>query len=503
MELRHDCYFVGVASALNLGQAAKMLRMALLALIRKTHPWALALVLVLGHPSLAADRVSQSQRVSAGDYPSLQAAIAQNPGRCSSIPSGRHVLSDTVILSHAHTELAGPGILVQANSNLAIIEVRADHVRVRDLTLTRAEGAMETTRDAIEATGAAFTRIENVQIVDNHSSGASVRLQDCRFGRITGCVIENYKRVAVDDRTTSSLHGYAFRCLDGAGIVISHGRGHQILDNHILEHRLLPTRETKERHRLGELTEGRQPTRFGELGRAMERARFVRQWHQGSAIVVSGPEDTEFIRVAGNYMENCAQGIDLHCDNTIVANNTVNRGMIGIKAMHGSRHLVISDNILSRVDLWGIMVGPGAASHAAEPAAQGRPARPANTDGGIRVVGNLIADYGYGNEYWNWGGDPEVSSSFAIRIDRGQLTSNPGIRDVLVQGNIVTEGGQDGVVNAGEISHPQPRHRYAFYLELPNKDESDYRYPKNIQVLDNLFTPGTSGVGNVALPYHK
>ena len=442
-------------------------------------------------------------QVSATDYPSLHEAVARNPGQRIFVPSGRYLLTNALVIRAGQTELAGPGVLVQANSNAAIVEVRADHVRLRELTLTRAEGATETMRDAIHAADVAFLRVENVRIHDNHSSGASIRLQDCRFGRVSGCVIENYKRLAIDDRTTSPLHGYAFRCLDGAGIVVNHGHGSQILDNHIIENRLLPTREIKERHRLGELTEGRQTTRFGELGRAMERARFVRQWHQGSAIVVSGPKDTDFSRVSGNYLENCAQGIDLHCDNTIVANNTVHRGMIGIKAMHGSRHLIISENVLNRVDLWGIMVGPGAASHAAEPATNGRPARAANTDGGIRVVGNLISDYGYGNEYWNWGGDPEVGSSFAIRVDRGQLPSNPGIRDVLVQGNIVTDAGQDGVLMDGVLTHPKPRHRYAFYIELPNKGEADYHYPKSIHVLDNLFAPGASGVANVPLPYRN
>lgn len=207
--------------------------------------------------------------------------------------------------------------------------------------------------------------------------------------------------------------------------------------------------------------------------------------------------------MSGNYLENCAQGIDLHCDRALVTHNTVNGGMIGIKAMHGSRHLVIAENILNRVDLWGIMLGPGAASHHAEPATEGRAARPANTDGAVRVVGNLISDYGYGNEYWNWGGDVGVSSSFALRIDRGQLASNPPISDVLVQGNIVTDPGKDGVLVDGKLTNPKPRYRHAFYIELPKPGEPDGRYPKNIHVLDNLFEPGTDGVANVPLPYQK
>jgi hypothetical protein len=441
--------------------------------------------------------------ISITDYPSIHEAVAQNPGRRLYVPSGTYLLTNAVVLKADNTELEGPGILVQSNPAAAVIEVRAHRVRLRDLTLTRAPDQAETDRDAVLAADVEYFRVENFRIHDNHSSGASVRLQNCRFARIERCTIEDYKRVTVDDRTASPLYGYAFRCLDGNGVIVQGGRGNWILDNHIIEHRLLPTRKIKERHQLGDLTEGRQPTRFGELGRALEKTRFARNWHQGSAIVVTGPEETDFTRVAGNYLENCAQGIDLHCDRAIVTHNTVNGGMIGIKAMHGSRHLVISENILNRVDLWGIMLGPGAASHHAEPAAEGKAARPANTDGAVRLVGNVISDYGYGNEYWNWGGDGGVGSSFAIRIDRGQLASNPPIADVLVQGNIVSDPGKDGVLVDGKLTNPKPRYRHAFHIDLPKSGEPDEHYPRNIHVLDNLFEPGTDGVANVPLPYQK
>jgi len=441
--------------------------------------------------------------ISVADYPTIHEAVAQNPGRRIYVPSGSHVLTNAVVLKADNTELEGPGILVQSNSAAAVIDVQAHHIRLRDLTLTRAVGHTETDRDAVLAVDAEFLRIENVRIHNNHSGGASVRLQNCRFARVERCLIEDYKRVTVDDRTASELYGYAFKCLDGNGVIVQGGRANWILDNQIIERRLLPTREIKERHQLGELTEGRQPTRFGELGRALEKSRFARNWHQGSAIVVTSPEDTDFTRVAGNYLENCAQGIDLHCDRALVTHNSVNGGMIGIKAMHGSRHLVISENMLSRIDLWGIMLGPGSASHHTEAGAEGRAARPANTDGAVRVVGNIISEYGYGNEYWNWGGDAGVSSTYAIRIDRGQLASNPPISDVLVQGNIVTDPGRDGVLVDGKLTKPKPRYRYAFFIELPNSGEPVGRYPKNIHVVDNVFEPGTDGEANVPLPYRK
>lgn len=227
--------------------------------------------------------------ISIADYPSIPEAVAQNPGRRLYVPSGRYVLTNAVVFNADDTELEGPGTLVQSNPAAAVIEVRAHRVRLRDLTLTRAPGNTETDRDAVLATDAEFFRVENVRIHDNHSGGASVRLQNCRFARVERCTIKDYKRVTVDDRTANALYGYAFRCLDGNGVIVQGGRGNWILDNHIIEHRLLPTREIKERHQLGDLTEGRQPTRFGELGRALEKSRFARNWHQGSAIVVTGP----------------------------------------------------------------------------------------------------------------------------------------------------------------------------------------------------------------------
>ncbi|MEO8352457.1 MAG: right-handed parallel beta-helix repeat-containing protein [Chthoniobacteraceae bacterium] len=315
--------------------------------------------------------------ISSADYPSIQEAIAQNPGRRIFIPSGRHELTEALVIKADHTELEGPGTLVQENPRAAILKIRADYVRVRDLTLTRGEKETDD-RDGVEATNAAFLRLEGLRIHDNHSAGASISLHDCRFARIERCTIQNYKCIAIDDRTHEPLYGYAFRCINGSGIVVRGGRGTRITDNFVIEDRLLPTREVKERYRLGELADGRQPTKFGDLGREMERTHFARNWHQGSAIVVTSPEDTELTRISGNYLENCAQGIDLHCDRALVTQNTINGGMIGIKAMHGSRQLIIAENMINRVDLWKIMLGPGASSHAAEPRNQEQPARAEN-----------------------------------------------------------------------------------------------------------------------------
>jgi hypothetical protein len=49
-------------------------------------------------------------------------------------------------------------------------------------------------------------------------------------------------------------------------------------------------------------------------------------------------------RLLGNHIENAVQGIDLHCDHVIVSNNIVTNAFIGMKAMHGSRNVLISGN---------------------------------------------------------------------------------------------------------------------------------------------------------------
>jgi hypothetical protein len=112
--------------------------------------------------------------------------------------------------------------------------------------------------------------------------------------------------------------------------------------------------------------------------------------------------------------------------------------MIGIKATHGCRNLLISGNMVTGADLWGILFNPGALSHYIESATGDQPARPANVDAGTIVANNIVSDYGYGNEYWNWGGASETAGgSFAIALFEGQLEENPPLRDILFTGNIV------------------------------------------------------------------
>jgi hypothetical protein len=153
-----------------------------------------------------------------------------------------------------------------------------------------------------------------------------------------------------------------------------------------------------------------------------------------------------------------------------VANNIVNHAHIGMKAMHGSRNVLITGNQFSRNDLWAIGLMPGAAAH---PAAEGKPD---NSDGGSIIANNIISDFGYGDAHWMWG--PERSP---FKFDTGQDPDDPPLKNVIIQGNLVH--------NPGPV-----RYQYAVIVAGgPNA-------PQGLRFSNNVFPPGTGGVSNKELP---
>lgn len=443
--------------------------------------------------ALTAVAESEAVMPDVSEYVSLQAAIDANPGKVISLPQETFILRESLRLG-SNAGLTGYGTIVQENTAAAMVFVEgAEHVRIRDVTFLRPEGARECSASAIDIRSSRDVIIENIRVLDNHSQQPVINMEDCDRCRVTGSEVRNYKRIAVDDRTAlgESLYGYAFRCIDGSGIVVRNSRNIQLLHNQIMEDNLLPTREIKERYQLGTLTEGKHPNNPGALGKNAVRDGYVSNWHQGSAIMVTSPEITRDILISGNYIGNCAQGIDLHCDYTRCTNNTVVCGMIGIKMTHGSKHMIVSDNLLTRIDLWGILYNPGAASHGPVPASGDSPAKPDNSDGGSIIANNIITDYGYGHEYWNWGGASEdQSGSYAIALLKGQIPENPPLDDVVITGNLVY-GPRDGET---------PRYRYALYIEeWDRRDEPGSNTPRQPQLCGNLFHPGSGGISNAEI----
>jgi len=379
------------------------------------------------------------------------------------VPAGDHVITSKIRISKDGAGLCGFGRIVQTRADQPIVEIEhASGVEIRDVTLTRPEGRSETGNEAILAIGCRDLTIDNVKAIDNRTASAAIALRNCTGARISRCLIRNYMRVSVDDRTANPDWGYAFRCTDGTGISVAASTGTLIEANRILETTWRPTREMKEKHKLGDWVK-KNEKKGNLVSQQVWDSNFTDNWQQGSAIIVTSPEASSLTRILGNHIENAAQGIDLHCDQAIVANNIVVNSFIGMKAMHGSRNVLITGNQFVRNSLWAIGLMPGAAAHAG------------NADGGSIVSSNIISDFGHGDARWIWGDERAP-----IRFDTGQQPDDPPLADVVVTGNVIHSIGP-------------PRYRWA--VLVPGGPDG----PKNLQFSGNLFPPGKEGVANVEL----
>ena len=427
---------------------------------------------------------------SAADYATLQEAIDANPGRMIQVSAGDYGIDHALRIATDDTGLCGPGRIIQRNPEENMLEIHRGSdvvrgVRIAGLTFSRAAGTEETYCHGVLAKGCEDLELDGVRVVDNWSNAGTIQLQGCRTSRVHGCVVTNYKRFAVDDRTASDLYGYAFRVIDGTGILVTQSTGIMIQDNRVVERRLFSTKETKEQHQLGQLTDGAHPMKKGHLAPAGD---YANNWHQGSAIVVTSPEATDQVLVTGNYIENAAQGIDIHADHVTCSNNVITYAFIGIKCMHGSRNVIISGNNVSRNDLWGLVMMPGTSAHPAEPATDTAPARGPNYTRGNIIANNIFSDFGFGHEYYNW----EGATGRVISLESGQLPENPVMTDVIIQGNIVYDTGKDEVLVDGAPVTAPPRYEYAVFI---SQDPT----PNNLHFADNILDPGSLGVSNVAL----
>ena len=326
----------------------------------------------------------------------------------------------------------------------------------------RPEGKVETNNEGVLAIKCRDLVIENVRVIDNRTRSAAIALRNCVDARISHCLVKNYMRVTVDDRTANADWGYAFNCTDGTGINVSYSVGTLIEGNRVIEENLVPTREIKAKHKLGDFVKSN-PIKGAIVNQTMWDARYTDNWQQGSAIIVTAPKVSDFTRIIGNHIENAAQGIDLHCDHATVANNIVVNSFMGLKAMHGSRNIIITGNQFSRNCLWAIGLMPGAAS------------TDENADGSSIIANNIISDFGHGDAHWIWG---DERSPF--KFDSGQQPDDPPLTDVIIQGNIVQSIGA-------------PRYKYTVIIAGgPNA-------PRGMHFSNNLFHPGSKGVSNKEL----
>ncbi|MGY8656237.1 MAG: right-handed parallel beta-helix repeat-containing protein [Verrucomicrobiia bacterium] len=415
------------------------------------------LVVLLSFSVLAA---SAAASPTVTDYDSIQAALDANRGRQVFVPAGDYPITEKLRVRGDRSGLFGPGRIIQHRNDQPIIEIEnADGAEIHGLTLMRPEGKVETNNEGVLAIKCRDLVIENVRVIDNRTRSAAIALRNCVDARISHCLVKNYMRVTVDDRTANADWGYAFNCTDGTGINVSYSVGTLIEGNRVIEENLVPTREIKAKHKLGDFVKSN-PIKGAIVNQTMWDARYTDNWQQGSAIIVTAPKVSDFTRIIGNHIENAAQGIDLHCDHATVANNIVVNSFMGLKAMHGSRNIIITGNQFSRNCLWAIGLMPGAASTAE------------NADGGSIIANNIISDFGHGDAHWIWG---DERSPF--KFDSGQQPDDPPLTDVIIQGNIVQSIGA-------------PRYKYTVIIA------GGTNAPRGLRFSNNLFHPGSQGLSN-------
>lgn len=420
------------------------------------------------------------------DYPTIQEAIQANPGKMIFVPAGDYLISEKIQITSDRSGLFGPGRIIQKNPDAPIIEIeKRKNVRLHDLTLTRAEGKMDTGKEGVIAIQCEALRLDDLQIVDNRTNSAAIVLRECRRTSIRDCLVQNYSRVTVDDRTANPDWGYAFKCIDGKGIAVTYSEGIQIEGCRIVEDNLLSTRSVKKKHSLGDFVK-KNKKKGNFINQGTWDAGYVDNWHQGTGIFVSAPDASDRTQILGNTIENAGQGIDIHSDHVIVSQNIIYNAFMGLKAMHGSRNIVVIGNQFIRNDLWSIGMMPGAASYPASKGEKGgKNAAGANEDGASIIANNIISDFGYGDSHWIWG-----NKHSPFKFDSGQKPENPPLRDVIVQGNIVYGGGRNQNGRDEPAQSTKARYRYAVIVA----DEV-----RGLIFSNNILHPGTEGVANVDL----
>lgn len=481
---------------------------------------AAALASLSARASAAPSSASSSPGPSAADYPSIQAALDQNPGRMVFVPAGDYPLTDTLHIRSDHSGLWGPGHLVQTNPEAGIVEIQhATDIQLRDLVLTRSAGKMETHRAGLFVNESHDIRLDNLQVIDNRGDLASIYARSTVGLRIQNCLIENYSRISIDDRRKRPdvpnfdiIGGYSFNTISGTGLGIRACGSVLIQHNRIIETVMIPTPELKQKYKLGSFA-----ARDAEKGRGLSdefwKTGYSNAWHQGSAIAMANlgtdplvqtnpfvpreadpvPEpgtDNNF-QVIGNYIENAAQGMDVHVDHALVAYNLVNNSFIGMKAVHGARNVIIVGNQFTHNDLWAILLMPGTTSHGAREADGDTAAQAPNIDGHSIVAHNIISDFGYGNAHWIWKDQDPTPIYFNAN---GALLTVPPERDVIVEGNLVYDTGRDQILVDGQPRVEPPRYHYAV------KIATGQGAPQGLRFANNLLDPGTKGLSNIPLP---
>lgn len=262
---------------------------------------ACALLMVLAvDPTVGQEAPSPARQLSVSGYCSIQEALDANPGKVIHVPAGDYEIDKKIRIHNDNSGLCGPGRIIQTNPDVPIIEIeRASRVQLRDLTLTRPEGKVDTGTEAVLAIQCRDPVLDNLQVLDNRTRSGAIAIRECVGGRIRDCLIQNYMRVSIDDRTGSQDWGYAFNCINGSGIVVTQSRGTFIQSNRIVECHFLPTPSIKEKYDLGKFVKKNRDKGL-IISQKVWDEEYVDNWHQGSAIIVTSPTTSDYTQILGN-----------------------------------------------------------------------------------------------------------------------------------------------------------------------------------------------------------
>lgn len=442
----------------------------------------------------------------AADYTSVQEALDRNPGKRIFVAAGDHAITAALHLRASGSGLWGPGRIIQMNPDAEVIAAEGlEDIQLSDLTLTRSEGKMETHRPAVRLLRCAGVRIDNLRVEDNRGDLAAIFAAYCCNIQIVNTLVKNYSRVSIDDRTGIPGFGWAFYCIDGHGIMVRHSTGVRVENNRVVELNMLPTPETKDKFHLGKFSK-KNAERGTRASQEVWDREYFNAWHQGAAIQVTKGETSDQVQLIGNYIENAAQGLDVHGDHVIIAYNIINNARSGLKVVHGSRNVILIGNQISRSDLWAILIRPGSASHHAIGVDEIKTADPedpegdtwpvtragANIDGHSVVANNIISDFGHGTSHWIWADGSEHPAPLQLLISPTP-EKNPPETDLIISGNVIYDSGRDGMIVDGKVKVEPPRYKYAVAVGTGE------HAPRGLHFSDNLFHGGTAGVSNVEL----
>ena len=432
------------------------------------------------------------QVVDASKYQSVQQALDLNPNTMVFLSPGEYRITKPVRLNTEGSGLYGFGKIIQENPDEHIIIIeKTKNVRIRDIKLTRSKVEFDKRAHAVFINNSNSVTLKDVIIENNRSTIACVYLLKSNYCRVEGCEIINYKTITIDDRMHDDLYGYAFNSMDGHGLMAVECNATQIVRNRIIENELISTKEFMDKYNLGKIVNRRE--KLGALEKYGIENDFVVIWHQGAGMRITGAGETQFTLIDGNYIENVSQGLDLHTDHVIVTNNHITNAYMGMKAMHGSRGVIISNNVFQRPGKYGIMLRPGSGSYFAQEAEGNNAGRETNVERGVIISNNIISDMGFGIEDWRLINDStDLSYPVGIKLGYGPLPQNPPLQDVIIEGNIIYDKGLDKVLVNGIPQVVKPRYKYAVWFdnELENK---------GFHFRGNIFHPGSLGVSNKEL----